>query len=81
MSRGDIADRASDREAEIVAEALARQRLAAETQAKRDRALGDAPTRCVECATKIPVGRMRAVPGCKRCTECQQFLDQLRKRK
>lgn len=73
----DIADRAAAREAEILADALAKQAR----EAGRDRALGAAPTRCVECSVKIPPARMRAVPGCRRCKDCQETLDLVRSRR
>lgn len=77
MSRGDVCDRAAEREMEIRDAALLAQREAAAA----DRALGDQPTRCCDCATKIPVARMQAVPGVKRCIDCQNLTDLMRKRK
>ncbi len=31
--------------------------------------------RCVECDAHIPQDRRRAVPGVKRCTECQEIYE------
>lgn len=77
MSRGDVADRAAEREQILRDEAMAEHAI----RAAKDRALGTQPTRCCECAIKLPVARMRAVPGVKRCVDCQQMLDLMRKRK
>lgn len=77
MSRGDIADRAAQREEENLQDALAAQAR----RAAADRALGTQPTRCLHCQTKLPLARMRAVPGCKHCVDCQEIIDLTRKRK
>lgn len=38
-------------------------------------------THCKECEAKIPIGRRKALPGVELCTDCQQLLDEERKRK
>jgi phage/conjugal plasmid C-4 type zinc finger TraR family protein len=60
---GDIVDRAQAREAEILADALARARPPAVP--------GSGLADCEDCSAKIPVARRRAVPGCTRCVHCQ----------
>lgn len=77
MSRGDVVDRAAEREEQLRQDALAAQ----QRRAAADCALGAAPTRCLDCGTKLPIKRMRAVPGCKRCVDCQDVLDLVRKRR
>jgi RNA polymerase-binding transcription factor DksA len=81
MSRGDLADRAGELQEEQLADALAEHNANVAAQAARDRALGDAPVRCMDCSITIPLGRRRAVPGCKRCTDCQQLIDLVRSRR
>lgn len=77
MSRGDVADRAAEREQIIRDEALSAQAR----RAAADRALGAQPTRCCDCAIKLSVKRMQAAPGAKRCVDCQELTDLMRKRK
>ncbi len=31
---------------------------------------------CVNCEKPIPAGRRKAVPGCERCIECQQNMEE-----
>ena len=76
MSRGDTADRAAEREQFLRDDALARQAI----RAAADRALGTQPARCCECSLTIPVARRRALPGVKRCIDCQEITDLMRRR-
>jgi phage/conjugal plasmid C-4 type zinc finger TraR family protein len=64
----DIVDRAEAREAIQREEALHRARLAI-TPAAASKVF------CVECEERIPNARRRAVPGCSRCVDCQEFLE------
>ena len=34
---------------------------------------------CLECGEKIPKARLRAMPGCQLCMECQQELERMEK--
>jgi phage/conjugal plasmid C-4 type zinc finger TraR family protein len=36
---------------------------------------GESETHCAECGEKIPEARRRAVPGVRRCIECQSARD------
>lgn len=44
-----------------------RTRLAVEREAQR----GTGPAHCIECDIEIPLERRHAVPGCLRCTRCE----------
>lgn len=33
------------------------------------------PVRCCDCSVSIPMARLRAVPGTKRCADCQEVFD------
>lgn len=61
---GDIADRASAREAEMLADSIAEQRR---------RTHYDQPSleECEECGAHIPQARRLAVPGVRLCVACQ----------
>jgi len=37
---------------------------------------GDGAGICIDCGEPIPKARQRAVPGCRRCVECQMRLEQ-----
>jgi phage/conjugal plasmid C-4 type zinc finger TraR family protein len=38
----------------------------------RDMAEADGDGICIDCGEPIPEARQRALPGCRRCIECQQ---------
>lgn len=67
---GDIADRASAREAELLQEALYQQRRRSAGTPGQASA-----TDCVECGAAIPPARQQAVPGVQTCIECQAALE------
>ena len=35
-------------------------------------------TECIDCGDPIPERRRQAVPGCKRCVDCQELLEHWR---
>jgi Prokaryotic dksA/traR C4-type zinc finger len=39
-------------------------------------ALADAPARCA-CGVTIPLKRRLAVPGCRRCADCQEVAEKI----
>ncbi len=59
----DLVDRASAREDEIRAMQLAKVRAAL--------SIGPSLLVCSDCGDEIPKERRLAVPGCKRCFDCQ----------
>ena len=63
----DFVDIAAEREAEIRADALAARRSAPATAASA--------MECEDCGDPIPERRRQAVPGCTRCTTCQEHFD------
>lgn len=40
--------------------------------ARRRLAAGESLTECIDCEEPIPEARRRAVPGCRRCIQCQR---------
>ena len=64
----DDVDRASAREAELLADALSEQARRAGLAGKT---AADSAAHCVECGVLIPVARRRVVPGCQLCVVCQ----------
>lgn len=64
----DDIDRASEREAELLAEALYQQARRAGLTGKT---VADSATECAECGAPIPQARRVAVPGCQLCVACQ----------
>lgn len=64
----DIFDRASEREAEMRADALLEQARRAGLQGKT---VADSAKSCTSCGETIPAPRRRAVPGCQLCVACQ----------
>lgn len=68
----DLFDRASEREEEMRADALA-------AQAR----YGALPTTsaecCMECGGPIPIARQNALPGVQTCIDCQVELERIRK--
>lgn len=61
----DIIDRASEREAEFLAEALARHQRQPENRGSLKN--------CTDCGEPIPEARRQAVSGCLRCIDCQEL--------
>lgn len=61
-------DRASEREAEMRADALRDQARRAGLQGKT---VADSAKSCTQCSEDIPAQRRRAVPGCQLCVVCQ----------
>lgn len=61
----DIIDRASEREAEFLAEALARHQRQPENRGSLKN--------CTDCGEPIPEARRLAVSGCLRCIDCQEL--------
>jgi len=45
---------------------------------QRNRPTGPAATHCEDCGDEIPEARRRAVPGCRRCIDCQTFHENWR---
>lgn len=74
----DIADRAEQQEAIAREEALARLFLAqAQARSPGQRA---SLTHCADCAEVIPLKRRRAIQGCIRCIDCQEYFEKYQKR-
>ncbi len=69
--RGDVTDIASDREAEIRDDALAKIARKAEEQASHESA-----HECRICDEPIPEDRRVAVPGVQTCVDCQADIEQ-----
>lgn len=63
----DIIDRASEREAEFLAEALARHQRPSENRGSL--------SHCQDCGEPIPEARRKAVSGCTRCIVCQEYFE------
>lgn len=61
----DIIDRASEREAEFLADALARHQRQPENRGSL--------SHCKDCGEPIPEARRLAVSGCLRCIDCQEL--------
>jgi phage/conjugal plasmid C-4 type zinc finger TraR family protein len=64
----DYVDRASEREQEMLADALAEQARRAGLAGKT---VADSASTCEDCGGRISVARRKAVPGCLLCVECQ----------
>lgn len=64
----DIIDRASDREAEIIADALDEQ---ARRAGLRGKTVNDSALECGACGDPIPYKRRQALPGVQTCLYCQ----------
>lgn len=35
----------------------------------------DGVTYCIDCGEEIPIERLKAIPGCCRCVDCQEDFD------
>ena len=70
----DVADLAQPCEALVRLSALASRRRAARGPGAP---LVDGVAVCAECGDPIPAARLRAVPGCSLCVECQAEADSL----
>lgn len=64
----DDVDRASEREAELLADALRDQELRAGLKGKT---AADSAASCSDCGQDIPQERRIAVPGCQLCVACR----------
>lgn len=42
---------------------------------KRVKYAGESLSECDECGADIPEARQKAVPGCKHCVECAEYLE------
>jgi phage/conjugal plasmid C-4 type zinc finger TraR family protein len=71
----DDIDRASDREAELLTEALYQQARRAGLAGKT---VADSATACADCDAPIPQARRVAVPGCLYCVACQTAHERMR---
>lgn len=72
----DLFDRASDRERELLADALYEQQQRSGLAGKT---LADSAHECVDCEEPIPELRRAAVPGVQRCVSCQQRAERGRR--
>lgn len=68
----DQFDRATELEEAHREAALARQR--------EQMPQGESATECFDCGATIPDRRRWAVPGAARCVECQEIIEQNKKR-
>ena len=68
----NLSDRASEREEELLADALADQARRAGFQGKT---INDSAVICHVCDEVIPTARRRALPGVQTCVECQADLE------
>ena len=68
----DIFDRASEREEETRADALANQSRRAGLEGKT---VKDSAKYCGACGDRIPLKRRQAVPGVQTCVSCQEELE------
>lgn len=73
----DFADIASEREAEIIGDALVEQRLHDPAYGKT---VADSATHCAGCGTEISEARRVAVPGVTLCFDCQDEANWLEAR-
>lgn len=64
----DAVDRACEREAEMLADALVEQARRAGLAGKT---AADSAAFCEDCGDAIPAARRKAVPGCLLCVDCQ----------
>lgn len=71
----DLFDRASDREAEILADRLQDQQRRAGLVG---RTVDDSAVECHDCGDPIPQARRAAYPGVQRCIDCQQRRERAR---
>jgi phage/conjugal plasmid C-4 type zinc finger TraR family protein len=71
----DDIDRASDREAELLTEALYQQARRAGLAGKT---VADSAKHCHDCDARIPQARRVAVPGCQLCVACQGAHERMR---
>lgn len=44
----------------------------------RHRPIGESRETCIDCDEPIPEARRLAVPGCRRCVDCQTLLEHWR---
>ena len=68
----DIYDRATEREEEFRADALAAQ---ARRSGLADKTVDDSAMNCVLCNDEIPEGRRQHMPGVQTCVPCQEDLE------
>jgi len=66
-------------EADLAAEAEDRFRALALAAVARHAPRGVSARHCAECGDEIPEARRVAVPGCSRCTDCQDLRERMRR--
>ncbi|MBS0354053.1 MAG: TraR/DksA family transcriptional regulator [Proteobacteria bacterium] len=64
----DIADRAAEREEELIGDALDEHRRHDPTAGKTE---ADSAKWCDGCGQRVPDARRKAVPGVRLCVDCQ----------
>ncbi|CAN7435997.1 TraR/DksA C4-type zinc finger protein [Acidovorax sp. LjRoot118] len=72
----DDVDRASEREAEMLADALRDQARRAGLQGKT---AADSARWCADCGERVPALRRRTVPGCQMCVSCQARVERAKR--
>lgn len=70
----DFADRASECEAEFLAEALAKHQPPYHGQASHSETTVSL-SHCEDCGSPIPEARQKAVKDCTRCVVCQEYFE------
>lgn len=68
-------------EADIGNETAAQNLAAAIAQARRENRLSvgrEGADECEDCGKEIPKRRREAVPGCRRCVDCQMEIEGMR---
>lgn len=73
----DIADRAAEREAEFIGDALEEQHRHDPTAGKT---VADSAMHCAGCGCEINEARRRSVPGVQLCFDCQDEANWLQAR-
>lgn len=71
----DDVDRASEREGELLAEALYQQTRRAGLAGKT---VADSAEWCERCGDEVPMARRVALPGCLYCVACQTLAEKKR---
>lgn len=67
----DPSDRATQREQELLADALEKHKRNHSATGKKS------ALRCIECGVRIPAERRKAVPGVETCVDCKELQEQL----
>ncbi|WP_321532281.1 TraR/DksA C4-type zinc finger protein [uncultured Desulfuromonas sp.] len=45
---------------------------------RKTQAATESRTHCIDCEEPIPAARRKAIPGCKRCRDCQEIYEHWR---